>query len=182
MEDYIFKKSTCETYTIRWGGFGWAIFAIDEATGLFNCQSDYGDYNYMWPNHGRKSFKHFILELAKDTSYLLKKVTKPDTFNYDDAVKKWKNVLIQMRREGETKEKVRSAWDAITGMEDYSMSVQLIQKELYESQAINDICEEPWYLFETDLDYSPQAESFAHEIMPMFADILRKEIEGGTKI
>jgi hypothetical protein len=81
MKDYTFKKSTCERYDLRWKRSGWAIFTIDENGGLFNCQSDYGDYCYSWPNHGRKSFKHFILELAEDTHYFLKKVAKEDYFD-----------------------------------------------------------------------------------------------------
>lgn len=46
MKEYTIEKSTCEKYTLRWARSGWAIFTIDE-NGLFNCQSDYGDYQYM---------------------------------------------------------------------------------------------------------------------------------------
>jgi len=177
MEEYTLKKSTCEKYTIRWGSYGWAVFTIDEF-GMFNCQSDYGDYNYMWPNHGRKSFKHFILELAEDTSYLLKKVSRRNTFDYEKAVIGWKSELIKVRRAREcTKEQARDVWEFIEASEEYSGSPQIIQKEIFESEALSAIWDEPWYIFETDLDYSPQALAFAHEVMPMFADILRKEID-----
>lgn len=179
MEDYTFKKSTCEKYTIRWGGYGWAVFTIDEF-GMFNCQSDYGDYNYMWPNHGRKSFKHFILELARDTSYLLKKVTKADTFDYEKSLENWKIEIVRERRERScTKEQARNAWEVITGLDDYSGSPDILLYQIIDSDAINDIWDEPHYVFNVDRDYSPQALAFAHEVMPMFADILRKEIEEG---
>lgn len=121
MEEYTFSKSTCEKYAIRWGSYGWAVFTIDEASGLFNCQSDYGDYSHMWPNHGRKSFKHFILEITKDTSYLLKKVSKRDEFDYEETLKRWKLVIIDARRELScNKRQARDAWDFITGLDGVS--------------------------------------------------------------
>lgn len=179
MEDYTFKKSTCERYDLRWGQYGWAIFTIDEKLGLFNCQSDHGDYSYMWPNHGRKSFKHFILELAKDTHYLLKKVSKPDTFDFQKALVRWKREIIRVRRDREcTKEQARDAWEAIDSLEDYSGSPDVLLYQICDSRAINEIWDEPWYVFEIDREYSPQALAFAHEVMPMFANILSKEIEG----
>ena len=178
MEDYMFKKSTCETYTIRWGVFGWAVFAIDEETGLFNCQSDYGDYNYMWPNHGRKSFKHFIIELAEDTHYLLKKVSKDDSFNYEKTIESWKNLIIEIRKERIcTKEKARGAWDVVINLDDFSGSPDMCQREVFESDEISHLYPEPWYVFDAYMEYPLGARAFAHEIMPIFADLLRKEIE-----
>lgn len=172
------KKSTCERYDIRWDQWGWAIITIDENGGVFNAQSDYGSYAYSWPNHGRKSFKHFILELARDKSYFLGKVAKQTYFNYEKHLGEWKRKIIEMRRDRDcTKENARDAWEVITGLDDYSSSHQLIEKELYESDIINELSfGEPWYVFETDLDYSPQALAFAQEVMPMFAEILKKEI------
>ncbi len=180
MEIYTFKKSTCEKYTIRWGSCGWAVFTIDEATGMFNCQSDYGYYNYTWSNHGSKSFKHSIIEIAKDSTYLLGKIATRVHFDYEKALKNWKSELIKMRRERDCdKNQARDAWDAITGLGDYSNQVQILQKELYEDERISELYGgEPWYIFTIDLDYSFQALAFANEVMPMFADLLKNEIEG----
>ena len=177
MEQYTSKKSTCEKYTIRWGSYGWAVFTIDE-NGLFNCQSDYGDYNYMWGNHGCKSFKHFIIKMARDTSYLLKKVAKADTFDYEKTLAGWKDAIISERKELNcSKRQARDAWDVITSQGDYESSPDILLMQICDSEAISDIWDEPWYVFDVDKDYSPQAIAFAHEIMPMFADILKKEIE-----
>jgi hypothetical protein len=52
-----------------------------------------------------------------------------------------------------------------------------LQSEIYGNSAIAAISEEPWYDFEIELDYSYQSKMFAREVMPMFADVLRKEIE-----
>jgi len=180
MEDYAFKKLTCERYDLRWGRGGWAIFTIDENGGVFNCQSDFGDYNYCWPNHGRESFKHFIIELAEDAHYLLKKVAKRDEFDYEKALSTWKKEIIKARKDLDcSKRQARDAWDVITSQGDYENSPDILLKEICESDSICDIWDEPWYVFEIEKDYSPQALAFAHEVMPMFADILRKEIEGG---
>lgn len=178
MEKYRFEKSTCEKYTIRWDNGGWAIFTIDEK-GLFNCQSDYGDYQYMWPNHGRKSFKHFILELAEDSSYLLNKVSKKDYFNYEKSLKSWEAKIIELRRGNDCiKEQAREAWDFLHDLDDYSSDERLIQEKIYESEEIKAICpDEPWYTFETIMEYSLDAIYFAEKIMPMFAEILKEEIE-----
>jgi hypothetical protein len=182
--DYTFKKSTCERYDIRFGSWGWAIITIDENGGLFNCHSDYGDYNYSWPNHGRKSFKHFILELARDYHYLLGKVSKEDYFDYVKSRKSWQKAIIKARKDGDcTKEEARNAWEFIDGLDEYSNSPHIIQKELYESDAIEAIAgSEPWYMFDTEMEYSPQAMAFATEIMPIFADIIRTEIEQSKKV
>lgn len=175
MEQYVFEKSTCEKYTLRWNHGGWAVFTIDE-NGLFNCQSDYGDYQYMWPRHGRKSFKHFILELARDSHYLLRKVAKDDYFYEDETLEKWKQAIITERKENNiTKNQARDLWDEINQI-DLSNSYSA-QQGIYESRLINEIYEEPWYVFEVVTGYEPQARYFAKEIMPMFAEILRKEIE-----
>jgi len=178
MEEYSFKKSTCERYDLRWGACGWATFTIDENGGLFNCQSDYGNYNYEWPNHGRESFKHFLIGITRIPDYLLGKVAKRDTFDYEKALKGWKLEIVQIRRERDcTKEQARDAWEVITDQGDYENSPDILLKEICESSAIGEITDDPWYVFEMDKEYSPQALAFANEVMPMFADILRKEID-----
>lgn len=182
MDKYRFEKSTCEKYTIRWGSYGWAVFTIGES-GLFNCQSDYGNYQYMWPNHGRKSFKHFILELAKDRYYLLNKVSKESYFNFEKSLESWEKAIIQLRRDGDcTKGEARAAWDFLHDLNDYSMSKDLVQEKIYESDEIHTICpDEPWYMFDTIMEYPPGAIYFADEVMPMFAEILKDEIDRQSK-
>lgn len=177
-EDYTFKKSTCERYDIRWKPYGWATITIDENGGVFNAQSDFGAYAYSWPGHGRKSFKDFIVnDLASDPSYFLGKVAKENFFDSDLAFDKWKGEIISIRREREcTREQAREAYDFLNDL-DSSLSVDLLQERIYESKELNAIYDEPWYAFDFYLDFSPQAKAFAHIVMPMFAEILKKEIE-----
>lgn len=180
MEEFTFTKTTCERYDLRWGKCGWATFTIDENGGLFNCQSDYGDYNYAWPRHGRKSFKHYIIQdLVRDPDYFLGKVAKEDYFDSQKAEKAWKAKIIELRKDGEcTKEQAREAWDYLVHELDDSLSLDYLQSEVYGNSAITAISEEPWYDFDIELSYSRQAVNFAHKVMPMFAEILKKEIGG----
>jgi len=177
-KNFEFTKTVCERYDIHFEHGGWAIFTIDENGGLFNCHSDFGDYNYSWPNHGRKSFKEYIIkDLARDSSYFLSKVASRNYFNYEDNLTNWKLKIIELRKEGEcTKEQARDAWGFITDIDD-SLSSDYLQSKIFESEEINALCDEPWNCFEIVLDYSPYATIFANKVMPMFAEILKKEIE-----
>lgn len=175
--DYTFKKSTCERYDIRWDKFGWATITIDENGGMFNAQSDYGSYAYSWPNHGRESFKHFILELARDASYFLGKVSRETYYDHAKSLEQWKKQIIEIRRDGEcTREQARDAWEFLDELDDYCGNATAVQMRLYESSELSAICAEPWCLFCTDMDYPPAARYFANEVMPMFAEILKNEI------
>lgn len=182
MADFTFKKSTCERYDIRWGQGGWATITIDENGGLFNAQSDYGSYAYAWPCHGRKSFKHYIvLDLVRDESDFLGKVAREDYFDGNKAIEQWLSEVIKIRKERDcTKEQARDAWDFINDL-DTSLSPDLLQERIYESREIGEICKEPWYVFEINLEYSPMARVFARKVMPIFAAILKNEIEDRAK-
>jgi hypothetical protein len=179
MKEFAYTKSTSERYDIKpKQGSGWGIFTIDEKGGMFHCQSDYGDYSYMWPNHGSKSFKHFLCEI--NAHYLLNKVAERDCFNHEKSFKEWEKAILNMRKERDcTKEQARDAWYFIHHYLEDCNDISVCQSKLYESEAISAICpDEPWYMFPTDKDYSPQSLAFAHELWPMFIDVLTKEIEG----
>lgn len=177
--EYTFKKSTCERYDIRWGRFGWAVIMIDEKGGVFSAQSDYGDYNYCWPKHGRESFKHFIIEISRDGSYFLRKVSKRDHVNFDESLKRWEKEILKYRKDANiTREQAREAWDFIHDLDDYCGNAEMIQMHLYDSSLLLGIFGEPWEFFDTVMEYPPEARMFAKEVMPMLAEILKKEISG----
>lgn len=182
MDGYTFKKSTCERYDIRLkDGWGWAIVTIDENGGLFNAQSDYGNYSYSWPHHGRKSFKHFILELVEDKSYFLGKVAD-DNYYYQDATEiDFKKEVLRARKEYELDEnEARELWNEIIGF-DYS-SKEGLENEIYSSDIVAKYYPEPWYGFSVRKGFSPGAHTFAEKIMPILGEIIQKEIlESKTK-
>ena len=184
MDKYSFKKTTCERYDIQlkdtYGG--WAIITIDENGGLFNAHTDYGDYNYSWPNHGRKSFKHFIIELVRDKSYFLGKVSDDKYYYAERTEEAWKEEVIRARKEGELNEEdARELWDEIVGF-DYYVSSEGIQHQCYESDIVCKHYCEPWYQFDVVHGFSPQAHAFADIIMPILGEIIKKEISDLEKI
>lgn len=140
------------------------------------AHSSFGDYNYSWPYHGRKSFKHFILELSEDPSYFLNKVAKEDYFYADKTEEKWKKEIIEDRHAGNlTKKIARDIWNVIDEI-DFD-SAETCQREICDSDIINEFYTEPWEDFIPVVGYDPDAIYFAKKVMPMFAEIIKKEIE-----
>lgn len=178
--DYTFKKSTCERYDIHFRKHEWAIFTIDENGGLMNCHSSFGDWSYAWPRHGRKTFKQFLIELASSSDYLLNKVSDRAYFDFDQSVRNWKKIIIDMRKDYECdKGEAREAFDFIKDLED-GLSIDYTMNRIYESGAIKDICSDPWEVFNPVRDYPHSAKVFANEIMSIFAEILKVEIGGAN--
>lgn len=108
----------------------------------------------------------------------MNKVANDDYFYEDETVKSWKTQVIEDRREDYlSKKEARDIWDAIDEIDttnDYSA-----QEGILSNRAVCDAYEEPWHAFETVKGFSPQAKYFAKEIMPMFADIIQKELLTG---
>ena len=181
--DYTCKKSVCERYDLRFARGEWAIFTIDENGGLFNCHSSYGDYSYSWPNHGRKTFKHFLIEITRDYWYLLNKVSDKTYFNFDKTVAEWKKKIIEWRKElSITQEQARDAFDVINDLED-GMSADYTYMRLVESDEIRalEVADE-WEVFDCVKEYPREAMFFAEKIMPMLAEVLKDEIEAEEAI
>lgn len=178
--EYTFKKSTCEKYEIKLNKYNSMTFTIDD-TGLFQAHGSYGSYSFKWDCHGEKSFKHFILELAKDPHYFLSKVSKGDYFYADKTREEWKKRIIFDRRGKDfesielTQEEARELWNIIDSIDYYS--AEGCQRELYDNKIVWEKYCEPWDYFETVVGYSPSEKYFAKEVMPLFAEILKKELK-----
>lgn len=173
MPDYTCTKSTCERYDLRIPSERtWAIFTIDERGGLFNCHSDYGDYNYSWSNHGCPSFKHFIIQgLAADPHYFLSKVSHSDWYDQQKTVDEMRKQIIESRKQNDcTKAQARAAWDAVDENQDESCEtlINSITGEAWKALP------EPWYCIRND--YPPAARQFAEKFMPLFAEALKAEL------
>ncbi|MDU2064395.1 MAG: hypothetical protein E6713_06085 [Sporomusaceae bacterium] len=173
--EYTFEKSTCQCYDIRFGHGDWAIFTIEENGGLFNCHSSYGAYNYSWPKRGRKSFKHFLIEIARDAEgYLLNKVSDRNSVMFDKTIAKWKKEILDWRKQGSiSKEQARQAFDDIEHIDEGSSDYLYSQMH---SSSLSNICPDAWEVFSVETDYPHDAKVFATEIMPIFAQILCNEL------
>lgn len=65
MDKVVYKKKVVEQYELRNEG-EWAFITLDSNNGLFQSNSSFGNYSYSWTNHGRESFKSFLIEIGYD--------------------------------------------------------------------------------------------------------------------
>ena len=136
-----------------------------------------GNFQYRWRNHGRKSFKHFILELARDSHYFLKKVSDRSYFDADETEKLWKQKVIEYRKDDYiTKERARELWDDIEDLLGDVRDKTYVEMKVYKGTMFEGI-DEPWCDFEVVTDYPRGAKHFANVIMPEFAKIIKAESE-----
>lgn len=171
-------KSTCEKYTLNFNdGWDYAIFTIDD-TGMFNCQSTFGNYGYYWSSFG-ENFKEFLCELRED--YLLTKLCQRTYFNTQDYIEKCSETIINMRRKSElNKEQAREAWNFFNQeLEDCGDSIDLVSDKINRSEILDDITgSDVWYSdFAPELDHSPSDRDFVSNIYPMFVKILKEELK-----
>lgn len=171
------SKSTSEKYRLRFDSFEcmWADIIIDD-DGSFNVQSDNGNFCHSWPRHGRKSFKHFLIEISRDPDYLLRKVSRKTELNEEKTLKNWFSSLAERRREGEiSKEDAREIWDELTGLLSDFSDPTYIETSAYQGPLSR--FKEPWDSFSIVKEYPSGARHFAEKIMPQFAEILLSEVE-----
>lgn len=176
-DDMKYTKSNCEKYTLRFNdGWDYAIFTIDD-TGMFNCQSSFGNYGYYWGSFG-ESFKEFLCGLKGD--YLLSKLCKREYFNTQDYIDKCKDIIIDMRRKSElNKDDAREAWDFFdTDLDDCGDSIDLVYNEISRSNILDEITGgDVWYSdFTPEMKYDPSDVKFVNSIYPEFVKILKKEL------
>ena len=201
---FIVEHSTCERYTVRRreGAGDWSIFLLDERGGVLSVQSDYGDYAYCWPRHGRASFKHFLCEL--DTDYLIDKLGgRPEYFNGPASIKQVKRRIIEARRERrevsvmdsvrgrryvEVDRRIaREAWDAADALAEVAGSgggsSDLFYDRMMADSRLAVVLRDDFY----DLavyEPKPHLRMFVERLWPAFVHQLRQELglsEGVTR-
>lgn len=102
--DLSVRKKACERYDVMpGGGYGWAIFLLSESGGVLSVLSDYGNWGYCWPNHGRQSFKHFLIEVDGSRDYIIDKFRgKRTDFDFDASVKLLRKKIGEAYRDKRT--------------------------------------------------------------------------------
>jgi len=177
------KRSVCERYDVRTGkNSEWAIIMLDERGGILQICSDFGNWSYNWPYHGRESFKHFIVELGRDTDYLTRKLAgEPDRYLPDETVRGCRDEILRQRKEREIEKAVaRKAWDYLDGTDDLDTEAQLIEA-VYDSPALTKVFgEEPWESISFKKDYRTGIRQFIERLWPVFVEAIRKEITDGN--
>jgi hypothetical protein len=174
------KSQTCERYDIRGSlhDVSWSIIVIDERCGLFFVQSDWGDFSYRWPHHGRESFKHFLTEV--NSGYLIDKLSKGyKKFSKSETLKQFCRDIIERRRDGNlSKEEARRVWEYIKIREDDWESSEglfhVMWEESYNPFAellYTDPCEVPHIsVYDSGLLF------FVEKVFPVFQQVLKEEI------
>lgn len=200
MGDYQFNKSTMERYDIRLNGESawrcqWANISIS-SDGMFNAQTDCGDFNYYWGSFG-DCFKKFLVDIcSKDSSYLYSKIhshERDGRIDVEKTITNMKKRVIESRKEAGlrllgkddlTEEDARYLWDELESIQNShgEISVDAFSSLYYyelpkeeRDKVFHD--EDLWYgdLLVTTPDR--EAKTFCEVVAPMFAEILKAELE-----
>ncbi|EGO63584.1 hypothetical protein [Acetonema longum] len=149
---------------------GWGTFILD-STGFFAAVTDFGNFAYRWTHHGRKDFREFIIELARDPYYLLGKVRPSgEVYNGEKTLKSiWEHIREYRRCGWYTKEFAREEFNLIRECDDldaehdfYDWVRQTNIQDAYEhhqtAYRIDDLC-------------------FADGLMPRLAEAIKAEFQ-----
>ncbi|MFA1509986.1 hypothetical protein ACDN41_12220 [Priestia aryabhattai] len=199
MSEYKLSKSTMERYDIRIKGennwkCAWATISISD-DGMFNVQSDCGDFSYSWGSFG-DCFKTFLISIcSKDTSYLYDKIHNQERANNVDVEKTVNNMkkkIIQNRLENYNRtpylddelspEEARWLWDELDTMQrchdevsqDAFVSLFYGLSSTERNKVFSD---EFWYDDFIVTTNDRHAETFCNVVAPLFAEILKEELK-----
>lgn len=179
MNKFTVQKATCEKYTIKFNdNWDWAIFTIDN-TGMFNCQSSFGNYNYQWSSFG-ECFKKFLIKL--DSGYLYSKLCEENYFDSDSYIKHCKHEVIRYRKGFEfDKNEARELYDLFNCLS--CDSFDLVCEEVFSNSILSDIfCGEVFNSeFAPEKGYSPNQTGFIEKVYPMFVEVLKNELKEEKK-
>lgn len=170
MDKVVYKKKVVEQYELRNEG-EWAFITLDSNNGLFQSNSSFGNYSYSWPNHGRESFKSFLIEI--DYDYFLNKVSNMNEVDGIKTKEKWTKAILEDRKDRVLDMyEARKAYDSLQTI-DFSASMDSIWDQFYYS-FLGDIydCMD----FDLEVDFPIQARMFWEKIMKPFRKILKEEL------
>lgn len=169
------------------GGCTYALITLTdlhENAGNIAIESDYGSWGYTWGSMGG-NIREFILRTGK--GYLMDKFTYGDhpdraVFNMDKTIKRIKSDIIEARKQDEIEA-------------DFARLLYNLAEELYNNAPdsseglylyaeVN--CEEmfdfyDWESFPIVVEKGYGLRAFMDEVLPVFKDILRKELEANNE-
>ncbi|WP_144511558.1 hypothetical protein [Bacillus sp. FJAT-22090] len=198
MPDYKLSKSTMERYDIRLQGenrwrCAWATISISD-DGVFNAQTDCGDFNYYWGSPG-KPFKEFVADtFSKDPHYLYNKIArreKEGNIDVEKTINNMKKQVIESRREAGlrwlgkndlTEYEARNLWDELENINNSHDEItpdafsSLFYYELPKEERNKVFSDEFWH--DDYLVYTQDrgAKAFCEVVAPVFAEIIYQEL------
>jgi hypothetical protein len=188
LEKYRVSESRPVSYSFRFDeNWNWAIFTINDVTGEFSIQSDWGNWSYRWnvSNLGGSALKSprpltaFLANRDSD-SYVADKLFSPDEkrrFDSEGTKKALRGHIISERRDGSiTSEQAREAWEAVDDA-DYSTERDLVDS-VEEADDDNLFGEGSYDIYEQFVAHKPCSEWFivCYKLLPFFFDYLRREV------
>jgi len=174
---------TAKAYSFGFEPYGWAIFTVNDVSGEFSIQSDWGNWSYRWNvNHLGESctktdspLTHFIADRG-EASYLVNKLClgrDSDRYSPEKTKQEWRRIVASDRRNNcITKEEARAAWDEIQYVDfdtpDTAYNTACKTKHLLE--IFNPIQE---FFFREPL---PEVSILQYHLLPFFIEFLNKEV------
>lgn len=171
--------STPTSYSFRFKQYGeWAIFTINEATGEFSIQSDWGNYQYRWNTRalGGRTLTQFLFQA--DNDYIVRKFAYDNKTDLapvhdEDAIKG--NVrarIIEARKDRELDQyAARDLWEALDSWAADDFNIDRMDTDLYTFLG------EPWEFLETK--DSPRYTFVRNVLLPFFFKWLKAHKTNG---
>ena len=178
--------------------FGWAIFTVNDLTGEFQVQSDWGQWQFRWnvthlgeaATNSGKPLTHF-LAVRPDPAYVLDKFSynKPKTFtqefSLDETTASMKANIIEQRRETTlSRDEARELWGQVERWEkhhpgDSEAAIVMSLNDMRECQPdLYEFLGGDFDIWEHHLEHKASWEYvfLRHKLLPMFFDYLRNEV------
>jgi hypothetical protein len=182
--DFTCTKSSVALYKLRHkDGFNWAHITVDannEGYLSLACQSDYGNYCYIWNGAGN-DWRNFLIGL--NYGYFMGKTTDHHgrEFDREKTLIAIKQHIIEKRREARnycsdklTRETIRDIWNEICdvdqGATEDTFIAGLMDTEYYEK-----ICEYDYYSVPLLYKDHGQCRGFWDTIWMAFREVLKSE-------
>ena len=149
-------------------GEGWAIFVIG-SDGYFSSVSDWGNYAFIWRDHGCKDFREFLLLAEKDWQYFSEKLAHGRVYDGVQTEKLIKETIIQQRRDKTlSKAEAHKEWKLFTTSEfggEFGFHTWYLDTELGDAGelACFEVC--------------PQTVQFVRKAMVRLIPLLKAELE-----
>ncbi len=182
MKVEILKPTMYKLRQIENSGCSYALITLTdlhENAGTISIESDYGNWSYMWGSMGG-NIRRFILRTSED--YLMDKFTynnhkDRDCFRFDKTIKRIKKEIIQARKEMEIERvEAREMYNEVDDLDSnapdnkdaFYMYADSHCPKLFEFY--------DWESFPIETEYGHSLQSFMKEVLPVFKDIIRKEL------
>ena len=161
------------TYKVRSdvaGSSGWADITLREwdGGGSFVCQSDYGEFAYVWGSIGDQTLREFLCGL--DKQYFFAKVRTSDymVYSHKRTIECLKGEILRARKEQELDaEQARECWNAAKHIDAMGTSEGI---EFFNGVEESCLCET---LYQCDLsyveirqEYNPMCDMFWDRVWP----------------